>query len=343
MATVIVRASDYNVSPSLVEIEIFIREEDWVGKFDQIEVWRSKETDGGPYEELTAPNWWSARIPFDATDPPAVVVTGPVANVSGKDLQFVVNEQITVLIQISGVDPLSYSAVAAQITAGGQGLIRAYVEADGRLTVETLNVGTGQQLRIVPTDAATLLGLPTTEPDSISFGRDVRLSLAPDEELYTFNDLLGGGEYFYKIRLRNSLTGAVGAFSQPFVSESGIGASPTLRVLGTLQVLDGEGKPIQSREVRISTIFTGQSIDGAVVVGGDLLKTTDKQGRVEFSLLRGQPITVAIAGTNLVKQVVPPTDPEIATFNLLDAAYSSEEDYFKARVVEIPYAARRTL
>ena len=79
------------------------------------------------------------------------------------------------------------------------------------------------------------------------------------------------------------------------------------------------------------------------MVGNDLVGQTDNEGHVEFSLLRGQQVVVAIAGTPLTRKVLVPADPAVRRFNLLAPEVGSGEDAFKVQVPNLVYAERRSL
>jgi hypothetical protein len=59
-------------------------------------------------------------------------------------------------------------------------------------------------------------------------------------------------------------------------------------------------------------------------------------------LVRGTKITVAIAGTDIVRDIDVPTDAAVSSFNLLDPTKGTN-DAFKVQVPVFEYAARRSL
>jgi hypothetical protein len=123
-----------------------------------------------------------------------------------------------------------------------------------------------------------------------------------------------------------------------------LGVGQSNLALGQLDLVDGSGKPVSDRTVFIEVPFSGAVIDDTKVVANQKLsKKTDANGHVEFLLVRGMDITVAIAGTNLIKSLTVPTDSSIETFSLMDPSLSEDNDYFKVRVPDIPFAERRSL
>jgi hypothetical protein len=327
----------------VVFLEIYVKNDDFDGFFDRLEVWRSKRTDGGPYSEITASSWKQARVPEDASDPPTPAVTGASVFVVGKALHLRLKEDEDLIIVFTGTDPLTLTQVASQITAQGQNKVRGYVDKDGRLTIETFEPGTGAVLRVLDTgDAAPIVGLPTKEPDSLAYGKDARIHLIQNKELYQFSDLFGSSSYFYKTRFRNALSGAVSDFSQAFSTAQAIGVTEPNVVCGQLELIAIDGKPLIGQEVRIHTKFNGSIVEGKVVAGGDCIKRTDKDGKVQFLLVRGQSVAVALSGTDLIRDVVVPTDSTIKVFNLFDPSIAGP-DIFKVQVPELIVAERRTL
>lgn len=337
------------VSPQLsaqpfkvVTLNILASDADFVGLFDCIEVWRSRTSEGGPFEELTGAAWGGARLPSSGGDKPSVTVNGPDVNVVGLELELVLNEIDELKIIFSGTDPLTLAQVATQIQAQGIGRLRSWVDIDQQLVIETTEPGTGATLRVIPGDAASFLGLPLTEPDSFVFGHEARMPTVPGKTVYTFNDRSGSTEYFYKTRFRNRPNNTASEFSPTYNAEQTVGTDPATIVTGYLDLIDSSGHELVGIEVSLRSPFVGQLIAGKLVAGQDLMKKTNEDGHVEFTLVRGQTYMLSIAGTNIAKEVVTPTDTSITSFLLVDDAFTTQDDYFRARVPNIPIAERRS-
>lgn len=343
MSTIVVSPLSANTTPSfeVVNLDILVKNEDFLGYFDLIEVWRSRSNASGPYEELTADAWKPARIPWAGGDMPSTPVTGPLVNISGEILQFQLKEKDTVTILFTGVDPLTYTQVATQIAGQSSGRLRSYVDGNAQLVVETLEPGTGAALRVLVSDAASFLALPLQEPDSLAFGRDARIQLVQDLGTYRFSDISGSTTYFYKTRFRNRSTSAVSEFSLPFGVAQSLGISPANLVCGYLNLVTLDGKPLVGREVSLVSAFSGESVEDRVLAGNALVRATDSEGHVEFTLVRGQKYSLAIAGLNLSKEVVAPTDPAVTSFKLVCPNVGTQDDYFRVRVPEVDVMERR--
>lgn len=320
-------------------LTLFAEPADWSGLFDQLEVWRSRLGEGGPYELLTA-GWSPARLPKDA--PLTGGGSGYVPALSGKPLILFINEEVQVEVTFVGTDPITLAAATAQIEAQSNGYLTSYVSSDARPVVCTAAMGLSATLRVVGGDAAPLLGLPTQEPQSVSFGTDPRISLVSSKTTYVFKDPNSSPEYYYKTRFHNSVDGAVSAFSDPFNTLGPTTLSAPSLVRCTLDLVDVSGTAAANRDVVVYGEFGKQLIEGRFVVGGSIRKTTDYTGHVSFLLPRGLEVSVAIGGTNVVRTLTVPTDPGVETISLLDPDLS-KEDVFGVERVEQTFAARRSL
>lgn len=327
-----------------IVLSILIGSESFAGVFDELEVWRSPRK-GQPYTEITGSSWSPAIIPYDAGPIPAVVVAGPLVNISGHRLSILSlnGDMARIDYDFVASDASILKDIAAQITTQGQGRVQSYVDALGRLALESTAAGTGSYLQVLPSDAASFLGLPLSLPDSEAYGKEARVKLINGVEQYPFTDHLGSPTTSYKIRCSNSITLEKGPFSLSFTGKQAIGVTASNLVTGTLELVGANGRPLCGVEVTIHPTFRGTSVEGKVVAGADLVDSTNSDGYVEFVLVRGQPYTLGIAGTNIVKDFIAPTDSSITTFSLVDPNVGSQEDYFKVRIPDLPTLERRSI
>ena len=121
MTTIAVSTTQLSEEPSVatVRLSIIVSEADWVGLFDQIQVFRSLDGPDGPFEELTATSWSPARLPKTAGDQPSSPVTGASVNIVGEELELSIDLGLPLTITFSGSNPLTLAAVAAQIISQG--------------------------------------------------------------------------------------------------------------------------------------------------------------------------------------------------------------------------------
>jgi hypothetical protein len=253
-----------------------------------------------------------------------------------------VGEQTTINIIFTGVDPQTYADVAAFINLEGLQLISAYVTATGKLAIRTVQVGTIASVRITGNDAAAILGFSTEEPDNIAFGIDARIPLRSGVTNYAFTDHNGDESYFYKTRFYNQVTRTTSAFSNPFSGVSAGMLDQSSLVRATVDLVDSSGVSTKNRAVLLQPKFTGVRVNGKTLVDNEVSVLTDLNGHAEFQLVRGQPFTVAIAGTDIVRDFTTPTDPTVMTFDMLDPAISSN-DVFSVQQPNLDYATRRSL
>jgi hypothetical protein len=334
-------ALSYQGGESSVDINIFVEDEDWLGIYNRLQVFRSKTGSSGPFEEITDEAWSPPRIPHDAGDPPSPAVTGSYVNLVGETLDLLVDHDVTVSVTFTGSNPLSFAQAAAQITAQGLMLVSSYVDEAGQLVVEAARPGLDSRLTVIPGDAAFILGLPTMEPGASASGKEPRLNLVPNQVTYLLRDTFGSTEYFYKTRFLNAVTGAQSEATLPS-SPRPSGITPPNVVIGFLDLVYPSGGPWEGAEVYVYQDVTGPLVEGKLTGTARTVKYTDAAGHVEFELIRGQRLTVSVQGSNFVRTLTVPTDPEIKKFNFF-AVSVAEPDVFTVSVPNIITAERRTL
>lgn len=348
MATIIVSpvvVEDETASEEVVQLQVVVKSEDFEGLFDVLEVWRSVSGPSGPYEELTADTWSPARIPKDAGDEPATPVVGESVVLVGLELKLRVSEDEDqdITVTFTGVDPLTFADAATQVTAQGLNKVRAYVDDDGVFVVETTQSGMEARLRVLESDGAAVLGLPMTEPDALAVGKEARVALQLGQESYLFNDLYGSDSFYYKTRLSFSLTGATSAFSPAFTALAPPGLDASYLARGRLELVGLGGKPLSGIRVTVYNPFQSALVSGRMVAESQQSKLTDKAGLVEFDLVRGLRVTVSISNTDIVRDIIVPSDEAVIVFGLLDPAVGTGDDVFKVQVPDVVYAERRSL
>ena len=313
--------------------------------FDQVEVWRSVTDTAGPFEELTDDSWRAARIPKDATDLSASPPTGQSVVIVGLELELRVDEDDDndITITFTGTDPLTFATCASQIIAQGGGKVTSYVDDDAKLVVATTDVGNGATLRVLESDGAAILGLPFDDVQGFSFGKEARIQLVPGQEVYPFTDVRGSGEYFYRTRFRNRLNGTFSEFSQSFSVQQALGISTSNIICGQLDLAGLDGRPLRNIEVCVYNAFRADIVEGKLIAEGQNSKCTDDDGHVEFFLVRGTRVTVAISGTSIVRDIDVPTDPALATFPLLGKVGGVQDDVFTVQYPDLISAERRSL
>lgn len=327
----------------VVQLDISVETASWEGLFDSLEIYRSRLSQGGPFEPLMGDTWAAARLPSGVEgDPPTVPEIGGSRNVVGLKLELLMQETTELSITFTGSNPLTLAQVATQIQNASGGLLRSFVKG-GILVIETTKAGSGAVLRTTGGDAVPFLGLSAVEPDSLAFGLDARIPLVKGETSYVFSDPNGQQGYYYRARFFNSVDRTVSEFGPPFTGRFVTGISATNMVRGFVDFVDSNGAAKANQEVLVYVHPTGSIVEGKVVVPSAptrLLSDTD--GHVELQLVRGSKVTIAVAGTDLIRDIEVPTDPNVSAFCLLDPTYG-KNDLFKVRIPALEYAARRSL
>lgn len=320
-----------------VDITVSVKDEDWIGRFDRLGVYRSTTGPSGPFEEITADNWLPPRVPASALDAPSSPVTGALVNIVGTELKLVIfGEPFTVVF--TGSDPLTFSQAAGQIVAQGGGLLKSYVDTNGQLVIEALFPGISSTLTVLASDGATLLSLPLTT----SYGRDPRPVLTPGQILYSLRDGSGQRDYHYRTRFHSSTTGGQSEPSASSSPKNAVGVSVSNVIVGYLDLVQQDGRALEGAEVHLFNEAVGPLVDGRLVTGQSRVKYTDEAGHIEFQVVRGQKLTLSVQGTTHVRTFTVPTDPTISRFSFFDPSIA-DEDVFRVSVPEIISAERRTL
>jgi hypothetical protein len=324
-----------------LQLDIYVDSAAWEGAFDSLEVWRSRNVRGaGPYTALTGEGWARASLPAHAVAP-SPSQTGPSLTLSSKVLNLLVGEKTAIAITFTGSDPLTLHTAAGQIITQGNGLLASFV-LDGQLYIQTTQPGSSAILRVVGGSAAPLLGLSIIEPGSLSFGVDARIPLVHNVQNYLLTDVNGSRDYWYKTRFFDSSSDTSSEFSIPFQGRLVSDIGPQNVIRATVDLVATNGAPAVGQAVLLFNRFDGTRVSGKTVVGGTMNVLTDENGHAEFILVRGSKVTVALAGTSLVRDVTVPTDALVQSFDLFDPALGSN-DLFDVQVPNIEFASRRSL
>lgn len=321
--------------PSLVQLKVTLKNvAETMALFDRMEVWRSLDGQGGPFVEVTAASASGARVPDVEASVPVTYSSGPSLPLVGLTLTLRVGEVIFTTT-FEGIDSLLLSEAAAQIVSASEQSLRAFV-VDNQLILETLSIGTTAVLEVVGGTATTLLRLST----GVAYGKEWRIPLLADQEQYTLLDAASEEGAYYRTRFRNTVTGAVGEFSAPFLAPS----TPLVEtVVGYVSLVDLSGAALVNRAVLISPKSGVMGGSPSLGIGGPAQRVlTDSTGYAQIRLIRGQSVLVAISGTDIVRDVTAPLDVAIETFNLLDPSYGADDNFTVQRPTLV-YANRRSM
>lgn len=299
--------------------------------YDSFEIWKSPLGEGGPYFPLMSQTWQPAPLT-------GIRVPGALA---GKSMSLLVGaEELTIVF--AGPDPISLSSVAAQIEAAAPGLLRAAASDNVTLTISSVHVGSQARLEITGGDAAILLGFSIYPPTNTAYGKSVRPKFVTDVGIYFFEDTWWQQGCAYKMRAYNSATDSYSEFSNAVIGNATRAVTSDKLVRAWLRLVDFQGRPVSGRTILFATRGTrAPNMQGELLVdASDLALKTDDDGVCSLLVLRGVSLTVGIAGTAIVRDVITPTDTTIDSFNLLDSTYGSD-DAFSVQVPRIDLAQRR--
>lgn len=294
--------------------------------FDEIQIWRSTTGIAGTYWEIT-----------DDGDQPASMTGSQVSpfTLNGLDLKLKVDGGSEQTITFSTADPISVDDLIDTFNNDLTGLTAS--EDTGAVKLTSTTIGTGASIEITGGTALTALGFTQ---DQLAQGRDDRLLMSAGVTSYQHDDQGGDPDAYYKTRYYNSGTGAVSTFGDPVKGDIGSIISPTELIKGTISLAGLDGSPYSDRRVIFYNVRTPPLlIDGSIVIGREVVVTTDQAGYAETMLVKGATVDVTISGTGIVRRItVPSTGSE---FDVMSSV-ASADDLFQVQVPDIPAAVRRS-
>ena len=315
--------------PATGQLELFIPFAEWEGKYDRLEISRSRLVDTGPYDKIAYGTNWSGA--FFYVSPKARF------DVDGKNLQMLINGRVADRVEFHGT---SIQDVFDAFAANDPGFLDVEpstlgLEQDG-FTVSTKYLGLPSSIWFVGGDAAPALGL---DPKLFSAGTDPAKQLRPGKTKYEFQDPWGKRTDYYRVSLVDSRNLRASQEYPPFSGAVRGGASLSQLILGTIELFDITGGPSADVQVTLSMSQRVQPVPGAYP--GSATITTDAFGRASVPLVRGLQLTLSISGTNLAREIVVPAVGD--SFDLLDPSISVDNDAYKVQIPNIVVGERRTL
>jgi hypothetical protein len=322
------------LSPSTHQIELHIATplSEWQGKWTHVEVWRSVLGEGGPYEPLFSHTELPARVPVYGGD--RTTLDGDTVDLTGKTLSLKIG-QTPWEFAYPGPYPMTVKALAVQLELALP--VRAWVDSDRRLVLETIQVGGTALLEVLPSEAATLLGLPTSSPSNISAGKRRPYALDPMEQELVVADPFGDDSYFYQSRYTDGAL--VSSWSVPVSGLTSRREVPASNLAVGYVRLFQAGVPTAGRRVVVHPVRTPAPEADWAEIQLPLEGLTDGDGRVEFQLMRGRTYDVSISGTGSIRRVrIPMTGS--GPYYLLGPELAVD-DGMSIHKLDIGYADRR--
>lgn len=291
--------------------------------YSRVEVWQSLD-DGDTYQELTASSSQAATLTSSAAT--------TTFQMGGRLLKFIISGGSERSVTF---DPGLINWTPGQVANRINEIVPSLATVDNEAVVLTApTTGRASSIEITYNDADSF-GLDT---GTKSYGLDSRPALAPGTLLYTYFDVAGLSTARYKWRF--SANG-----SSPFSEYSAyvLGSAVPLISSGSLSVCSAtfiglDGHPRKTKLV-IGLDQNPSSVSGMILTSGQpLVVESDALGFIQFTLVRGATVRVAIEGTYFVREFIV---PNAATFDLI-TVMAAAPDVFTVQTVP-PFLIRRTV
>lgn len=273
--------------------------------FNRLEVFRSRTGADGIYDAAMA-----------AAAAPAVLTARnrQPHQLSGKTLSILVNGAVQVDVTFAGPDPYTTAAVIADII-GATALVTPTAGPNTELVLTTVATGSASSIKILESEAAPFLGFDT---DQASIGLDAYIPLVVGDHEYRYTDQNADPSFFYKWRLRHSISMQVSEFSVPIPGSEVLGLDYDTTIGCFFKTFDMQGRPIKGRRATIANQFLPNLSNGGGVFRHFLELVTNDVGYAETRLIRGMQVDFSIEGTNFVRRLQIPTVGDIV--DLFDPA-----------------------
>lgn len=291
--------------------------------YSRIELWWSIDQ-GNSYAEITS----STAQPAKLTSLPALTTY----RMGGKLLKLSVNGAAEVSIAFSSlIDYWTPTQVVNRINE----VVPTLASVSGTTVVLTsTTTGRASSLKIVYNDAIDL----GFEAEKVVYGTAARPTLVSDTFIYVFSDPSGSSDYRYKWRFSANGVNPISGYSKvlygntPALAEADVLSVCTATFIG----LDGVAK---AQDVIVALEQNPMEFSG-YVVGDKLPKMykADENGFIQFTLVRGARVKVALEGTTFVREFTVPSTP---SFDLLEAM-AAAPDAFTIQT-PLPFLIRRNV
>ena len=298
-----------------------------MGLFDKIQVHKSETGETGLYSEITS-----------AVDVAASILGTELSSftLNGLTLQLKIDDGAEQTISFVTADPIAIDDVVDFVNTFLSGAVSS--EDGGALRLTSNSLGTGSSIKITGGTALTELGF--TLNDRV-VGTDERIALVVGVDDYEYDDLNGDPDFYYKTRYYNSGTLAVSSFGPPAKGDVGSVLPPSDLIKAVIDLAGIDGKPMVDTEVLLYNKYVPPlEVGDYLVTGRELVITTDQTGHAEIMLVRGATVSVAIAGTSIVREIVVPM---LGSEFKLNSAIATADDVLQIQIPNIPAAVRRTL
>ena len=305
-------------------LQLQLPQEEWLNRYDAFAVARSRSGEGGPYVALTAADWQPARLRAFSRNS---------YDVLGKTLGLRLDGRIAVNVTFTGT---SLAEVTSLLALAMPGYMSVTPLPLGGFLVGTTNVGLGASIEAVSGDAAPLLGFAVGD---VQYGCDAWHQLVFGVTSYMFRDPYGLPTDYYQVRLLSTATPSGAGLVYPSFPGAPRNHLPIAQLIDAcIELHDATGKAVVGTQV---SLYASQRCQPGDIYSTAVTFRTDARGRGSCHLVRGLQMTLSIAGTNLAREILVPTEGD--AFDLLDPAVSVDSDAYKVQVPDLVIGERRTL
>lgn len=169
------------------------------------------------------------------------------------------------------------------------------------------------------------------------YGKDPRLTLIGGTVSYTYTDVQGTVGQYYKWRYTANGVNPKSQYYGP-VAGLDLPVSGVLTSIATAKFIGPDGRPFKGK-IYINAEGQPFAISGYNVIFQDTITVeADDTGFLQYPLVQGTQITVAIEGTKVVREI---TVPNTSSFDLL-SAIAAAPDPFTVQTTP-PYLIRRSI
>ncbi len=290
-------------------------------KFDRIEVWRSPDN-VIPYIEITSDDDTSATV-IGTVDGPWIL-TGTSLNISLNDATPLVitftevsTDLLSLITKINNVVPGIASQVGPNIN---------------RIKLSSNLIGLLSSIQISGI-AASILGLSTIR----TIGAAHRIELIEPTTRYKFYDVDGLFSYYYKIRFRNSVNGALSPYSTIIRATPPQNLANSDLVTASVKLSNATGIPIEGRRIiLVPIIITQISSNGLLSTQDRIVIKTDQFGFASTKIAKGIRLRIFFEGTGFEREILVPN----IDFDILQAATTYPDPF---NIVSTPPMPIRTI
>ncbi len=291
--------------------------------YSRIEIYQSIDQ-GNSYQEITSSTTQAAILESSEAN--------TTFRMGGKLLKIKVDGEQEQSISFSSlIEYWTPTQVANRINE----VIASLASVDGlKVILTSPTTGRSSSIEITYNDALDLGWLSGRQV----FGKAARIALASDTLVYSFTDQAGEIEDRYKWRFSDDGSNPISDFSSVISGHTSPLIDASDLSIGTARFLNTDGHPRKTR-ILIATDSSPQSLVGMFVSQiQPLVIDSDDNGYLQFTLIRGSKVKVAIEGTAYVREFIV---PDATSFDLL-TVMSTATDPFTIQSVP-PLLTRRTL